>query len=73
MGARGRGRVVGTLRRVTGELTVAAVTVVAVAEVRRRGVGHPGSSVDLLLAAAPLLLAVTGGLVTRSGRVQSSD
>ncbi|MFF3002191.1 hypothetical protein ACFVTF_05200 [Kitasatospora sp. NPDC057940] len=61
--ARGRGRVIGTLRRVTFELTVVAVTVAAVAEVRRRGVGHAGASVDPLLAAAPLLLAVTGGLL----------
>ncbi|MFD7582055.1 hypothetical protein [Kitasatospora sp. NPDC059817] len=61
--ARGRGRVIGTLRRVIGELAVVAVTVVAVAEVRRRGVGHAGSDVDPLLAAAPLLLAVTGGLL----------
>ncbi|GHF37888.1 membrane protein [Kitasatospora xanthocidica] len=58
-----RPRAAGGRRRVVGELTVLAVTVAAVAEVRRRGVGHSGAGVDPLLVAAPLLLAVTGGLV----------
>ncbi|MFD5465971.1 hypothetical protein ACFWIQ_24520 [Kitasatospora sp. NPDC127059] len=58
-----RRRPVGGPRRVIGELTVALVTAAAVAEVRRRGVGHPGAGPDPLLIAAPLLLAVTGGLL----------
>ncbi|MEU9040711.1 MULTISPECIES: hypothetical protein [unclassified Kitasatospora] len=53
----------GGWRRTIGELAVLAVTVAAVAEVRRRGVGHSGTGVDPLLVAAPLLLAVTGGLL----------
>ncbi|MER7671693.1 hypothetical protein ABTY61_24995 [Kitasatospora sp. NPDC096128] len=52
----------GGRRRLVGELAVLAVTVAAVAEVRRRGVGT-GSGLDPLLVAAPLLLAVTGGLL----------
>ncbi|WP_030230910.1 FtsX-like permease family protein [Streptomyces sp. NRRL S-350] len=52
----------GGRRRLVGELAVLVVTVAAVAEVRRRGVGH-GSGVDPLLVAAPLLLAVAGGLL----------
>ncbi|MEV7773425.1 ABC transporter permease [Kitasatospora sp. NPDC086791] len=58
-----RRRAPGGWRRVIGELAVLAVTVAAVAEVRRRGVGHSGAGVDPLLVAAPLLLAVTGGLL----------
>ncbi|MFE4515412.1 hypothetical protein ACFRMQ_14615 [Kitasatospora sp. NPDC056783] len=58
-----RPRAAGGWRRAIGELTVLAVTAAAVAEVRRRGVGHAGSGVDPLLVAAPLLLAVSGGLV----------
>ncbi|MFJ8623886.1 hypothetical protein ACIRD3_13705 [Kitasatospora sp. NPDC093550] len=59
-----RPRGVGGWRRVIGELAVLAVTVAAVAEVRRRGVGHAlTTGVDPLLVAAPLLLAVTGGLL----------
>ncbi|MFJ9770370.1 hypothetical protein ACIRVF_03905 [Kitasatospora sp. NPDC101157] len=58
-----RRRTPGGARRVIGELTVAAATAAAVAEVRRRGIGHPGAAVDPLLVAAPLLLAVTGGLL----------
>ncbi|MFJ7912806.1 hypothetical protein [Kitasatospora sp. NPDC096204] len=58
-----RRRPAGGRRRLVGELAVLAVTVAAVAEVRRRGVGHSGAAVDPLLVAAPLLLAVTGGLV----------
>ncbi|MFD9690069.1 hypothetical protein ACFWXO_30420 [Kitasatospora sp. NPDC059088] len=57
-----RGRAAGGRRRLVGELAVLAVTVAAVAEVRRRGVGT-GGGLDPLLVAAPLLLAVTGGLV----------
>ncbi|MFF4381451.1 hypothetical protein [Kitasatospora sp. NPDC001547] len=57
-----RRRPAGGRRRLVGELAVLAVTVAAVAEVRRRGIGH-GAGVDPLLVAAPLLLAVTGGLV----------
>ncbi|MFJ2863283.1 hypothetical protein [Kitasatospora sp. NPDC087314] len=57
-----RRRAAGGRRRLVGELTVLAVTAVAVAEVRRRGVGT-GSGLDPLLVAAPLLLAVTGGLL----------
>ncbi|MEU3562371.1 hypothetical protein [Kitasatospora sp. NPDC006786] len=58
-----RPRAAGGWRRVIGELAVLAVTAAAVAEVRRRGVGHPGGAVDPLLVAAPLLLAVSGGLL----------
>ncbi|MFD8704058.1 hypothetical protein ACFV1W_15795 [Kitasatospora sp. NPDC059648] len=57
-----RGRAVGGRRRLVGELAVLAVTAAAVAEVRRRGVGT-GGGLDPLLVAAPLLLAVTGGLL----------
>ncbi|MFD4397603.1 hypothetical protein [Kitasatospora sp. NPDC058478] len=49
-------------RRLVGELAVLAVTAAAVAEVRRRGVA-PGNSLDPLLVAAPLMLALTGGLL----------
>ncbi|MFI2612653.1 hypothetical protein [Kitasatospora sp. NPDC018619] len=58
-----RRRPAGGRRRLVGELAVLAVTAAAVAEVRRRGVGQTGAGVDPLLAAAPLLLAVTGGLL----------
>ncbi|MFD4535394.1 hypothetical protein ACFWNL_09665 [Kitasatospora sp. NPDC058397] len=57
-----RRRPAGGRRRLVGELAVLAVTAAAVAEVRRRGVGT-GSGLDPLLVAAPLLLAVTGGLL----------
>ncbi|MFE6870120.1 FtsX-like permease family protein [Kitasatospora sp. NPDC057692] len=50
-------------RRVVGELAVLGLTVAAVAEVRRRGVAPVGEGADPLLVAAPLLLALTGGLV----------
>ncbi|MFJ3219185.1 hypothetical protein ACIPLC_25060 [Kitasatospora sp. NPDC086801] len=49
-------------RRLVGELAVLAVTAAAVAEVRRRGVA-PGNGLDPLLVAAPLMLALTGGLL----------
>ncbi|MFI9363242.1 hypothetical protein ACIG5E_19630 [Kitasatospora sp. NPDC053057] len=58
-----RRRAVGGQRRLVGELAVLVVTTAAVAEVRRRGVGHSGAGLDPLLIAAPLLLAVTGGLL----------
>ncbi|MEU3574495.1 hypothetical protein AB0E96_39740 [Kitasatospora sp. NPDC036755] len=58
-----RPRPAGGWRRVIGELAVLAVTAAAVAEVRRRGVGHAGGGVDPLLVASPLLLAVSGGLL----------
>ncbi|MEV6977278.1 hypothetical protein [Kitasatospora sp. NPDC093806] len=50
-------------RRLAGELTVFAVTAAAVLEVRRRGVAPAGEEMDPLLVAAPLLLALTGGLL----------
>ncbi|MEU6239280.1 hypothetical protein ABZ885_40710, partial [Kitasatospora sp. NPDC047058] len=50
-------------RRMVGELLVLAVTVAAVLEVRRRGVVPPGGGLDPVLVAAPLLLALTGGLL----------
>ncbi|MEV0411518.1 hypothetical protein AB0I68_12130 [Streptomyces sp. NPDC050448] len=50
-------------RRPAGELLVLAVTAAAVFEVRRRGVAPAGEGVDPLLVAAPLLLALCGGLV----------
>ncbi|MGV9264876.1 hypothetical protein ACWDRR_09465 [Kitasatospora sp. NPDC003701] len=53
----------GGRRRLVGELVVLAVTVAAVLEVRRRGVVPPGEGLDPMLVAAPLLLALTGGLV----------
>ncbi|MED7948944.1 hypothetical protein [Streptomyces sp. BE303] len=49
-------------RRIVGELAVLAVTVAAVVEVRRRGLA-PGTGTDPLLVTAPLLLALTGGLL----------
>ncbi|MFJ9690612.1 hypothetical protein [Kitasatospora sp. NPDC101183] len=52
----------GGRRRLVGELTVLAITAAAVAEVRRRGIGT-GAGLDPLLVAAPLLLAVAGGLL----------
>ncbi|MFD0345562.1 hypothetical protein ACFQ0M_04650 [Kitasatospora aburaviensis] len=50
-------------RRLVGEALVLAVTVAAVTEVRRRGVVPPGEGLDPILVAAPLLLALTGGLL----------
>ncbi|MCG6493971.1 hypothetical protein [Kitasatospora sp. A2-31] len=50
-------------RRLVGELLVLVATAAAVLEVRRRGVAPDGQGLDLLLVAAPLLLAATGGLV----------
>ncbi|MER7701395.1 hypothetical protein ABTX81_00635 [Kitasatospora sp. NPDC097605] len=53
----------GARRRVVGELAVLGLTIAAVAEVRRRGVAPVGAGADPLLVAAPLLLALTGGLL----------
>ncbi|MFJ9608322.1 hypothetical protein ACIRS1_18505 [Kitasatospora sp. NPDC101176] len=50
-------------RRLVAELLVLAVTAAAALEVRRRGLAPTGAGLDPLLVAAPLLLAVTGGLV----------
>ncbi|MEK2492094.1 hypothetical protein WN990_21300 [Kitasatospora purpeofusca] len=55
---RGSGR-----RRAVGELLVLAVTGAAVAEVRRRGAAPPASGPDPLLVTAPLLVALSGGLL----------
>ncbi|MCX4755461.1 hypothetical protein [Kitasatospora purpeofusca] len=57
-GARASGR-----RRAVGELLVLAVTGAAVAEVRRRGAAPPASGPDPLLVTAPLLVALSGGLL----------
>ncbi|MFK0046627.1 FtsX-like permease family protein [Streptomyces sp. NPDC090741] len=50
-------------RRLVAELLVVAATAAAVFEVRRRGVAPAGDGLDPLLVAAPLLLALCGGLV----------
>lgn len=50
-------------RRLVAELLVVATTAAAVFEVRRRGVAPAGDGLDPLLVAAPLLLALCGGLV----------
>ncbi|MER6365876.1 hypothetical protein [Kitasatospora sp. NPDC001527] len=50
-------------RRVVGELAVLAVTAAAVVEVRRRGAAPPGAGLDPLLITAPLLIALTTGLL----------
>ncbi|MFF4852816.1 FtsX-like permease family protein [Streptomyces sp. NPDC001194] len=49
-------------RRLVAELLVAAATAAAVFEVRSRGVAPAGEGLDPLLVAAPLLLALCGGL-----------
>ncbi|MFD4735923.1 hypothetical protein ACFWNQ_00940 [Streptomyces virginiae] len=56
-------RPAGRWRRPVAELLVLLATVAAVVEVRRRGVAPPGSDLDPLLIAAPLLLALCGGLL----------
>lgn len=56
-------RPAGRWRRPVAELLVLIATVAAVVEVRRRGVAPPGSDLDPLLIAAPLLLALCGGLL----------
>ncbi|MFG2988178.1 hypothetical protein ACGFZK_02505 [Streptomyces sp. NPDC048257] len=53
----------GRWRRPVAELLVLLATAAAVVEVRRRGVAPPGSDPDPLLIAAPLLLALCGGLL----------
>lgn len=50
-------------RRLVAELLVVAATGAAVFEVRDRGVAPAGQGVDPLLVAAPLLLALSGGLL----------
>ncbi|WP_405982275.1 hypothetical protein [Streptomyces sp. NBC_00158] len=50
-------------RRLVAELLVLAATAAAVAEVRRRGVAPAGTGLDPLLVAAPLLIALSGGLL----------
>ncbi|MCZ4087798.1 hypothetical protein [Streptomyces antarcticus] len=49
-------------RRLVAELLVVAATAAAVFEVRRRGIAPAGAGLDPLLVAAPLLLALSGGL-----------
>ncbi|MFD0121077.1 hypothetical protein [Streptomyces virginiae] len=56
-------RPAGRWRRPVAELLALLATVAAVVEVRRRGVAPPGSDLDPLLIAAPLLLALCGGLL----------
>ncbi|MET9464669.1 hypothetical protein ABZY44_07550 [Streptomyces sp. NPDC006544] len=53
----------GPRRRLVAELLVLAATAAAVFEVRSRGIAPAGSGVDPLLVAAPLLLALCGGLL----------
>lgn len=53
----------GPRRRLVAELLVLAATAAAVFEVRSRGISPAGSGVDPLLVAAPLLLALCGGLL----------
>ncbi|MET9963506.1 hypothetical protein ABZ128_31290 [Streptomyces sp. NPDC006326] len=50
-------------RRLVGELLVLAATAAAVFEVRSRGISPAGQDPDPLLVAAPLLLALSGGLL----------
>ncbi|MFG3054052.1 hypothetical protein ACGFZP_24280 [Kitasatospora sp. NPDC048239] len=50
-------------RRLVGELAVLAITGAAVLEVRRRGIAPSGEGLDPILVAAPLLLALSGGLL----------
>ncbi|WP_329491590.1 hypothetical protein OG618_34645 [Kitasatospora sp. NBC_01246] len=49
--------------RLIAELVVLALTVAAVSGVRRRGVAPPDAGPDLLLVAAPLLIALTAALL----------
>ncbi|WP_327411965.1 hypothetical protein [Streptomyces sp. NBC_01233] len=56
-------RPAGRWRRPVAELLVVIATAAAVVEVRRRGVAPAGSDPDPLLIAAPLLLALCGGLL----------
>ncbi|MGW4804507.1 hypothetical protein [Kitasatospora sp. NPDC004272] len=50
-------------RRVVAELSVLVLAVAAVVAVRRRGVAPAGGGVDLLLVAAPLLIALAGAVL----------
>ncbi|RPE37035.1 hypothetical protein [Kitasatospora cineracea] len=50
-------------RRVVAELSVLALAVAAVVAVRQRGVAPAGAGVDLLLVAAPLLIALAGAVL----------
>ncbi|MCC9306329.1 hypothetical protein LN042_04260 [Kitasatospora sp. RB6PN24] len=56
-------RALGEPRRLVAELGVLTLAVGAVVAVRRRGVTPPGSSLDLLLSSAPLLLALAGAVL----------
>ncbi|MFJ7586676.1 hypothetical protein ACIQZO_04605 [Streptomyces sp. NPDC097617] len=56
-------RPAGRWRRPVAELLVLVATAAAVLEVRRRGVASPGGDPDPLLIAAPMLLALCGGLL----------
>ncbi|GAB2705469.1 FtsX-like permease family protein [Kitasatospora kifunensis] len=56
-------RRLGSPSRLVAELATLALATAAVLAVRRRGVAPPGTSLDLLLTAAPLLLAVAGAVV----------
>ncbi|MET8702040.1 hypothetical protein ABZW10_24675 [Kitasatospora sp. NPDC004723] len=58
-----RARPGGRRRRLVAELAVLALTAAAVTEVRRRGVATTEEGADPLLVVAPLLLALTGGLL----------
>ena len=61
---RGRSRLrIGDPRRLIAEAAVLAVATAAVLAVRRRGAAAPGTSLDLLLSAAPLLLAAAGAIL----------
>ncbi|MCP3754523.1 hypothetical protein [Streptomyces sp. TBY4] len=53
----------GPRRRLVAEVLALAATAAAVFEVRSRGVAPAGAGVDPLLVAAPLLLALCGGLL----------
>lgn len=53
----------GPRRRLVAELLALSATAAAVFEVRSRGVAPAGAGVDPLLVAAPLLLALCGGLL----------
>ncbi|WP_344446081.1 FtsX-like permease family protein, partial [Kitasatospora nipponensis] len=53
----------GSPSRLVAELALLTLAVASVLAVRRRGVAPAGSTVDLLLSAAPLLLAVAGAVL----------
>lgn len=61
------GRWIGDPRRLVTELAVLTVAGAAVLAVRRRGVAAPGTTLDLLLSAAPLLLAGAGAVLLARG------